>query len=137
MVKYLIGEKGTGKTKKLIEIANTAAHSTDGNLVFIDDDPRHMYSLHRSVRFVETTGYHLVGYSEFLGFICGILSQNSDIVEIFIDGLTNIVGPLGPEEFISFTQRLEELSKENSVEFIITNNMPLEAFPKELGDRLM
>jgi len=136
-VRYLIGEKGTGKTKRLIDMANNAATTSEGNLVFIDDDSRHMYELHRNVRFVETSNYHISSYSEFLGFICGILSQNNDILEIFIDGLTNIVGTMDSEAILSFSGRLDELATENGVKFFISNNMPADTFPAQLKSQII
>jgi len=136
MVKFIASEKGTGKSKKLIELANQAAKTTDGNLVFIDDNRIPALTLHHSVRFVVTSGYHISNHMEFLGFICGILSQNSDIVEIFIDGLTNIVGPLDDSGLVIFASKLKSLSEENSVEFIITINKAADTFPQELSELL-
>ncbi|MCL2617340.1 MAG: hypothetical protein FWD96_06825 [Defluviitaleaceae bacterium] len=133
MVKFIASVKGTGKSKKLIELANQAAKTTEGNLVFIDDNKIPALTLHHSVRFVVTSGYHISNHLEFLGFICGILSQNSDIVEIFIDGLTNIVGPVENDDLVTFATRLKELSEENNVEFVITINKAADTFPQELS----
>ena len=137
MVKFIASEKGTGKSKKLIEIANQAAKTTDGNLVFIDDNKIPALTLHHSIRFVETSGYHISNHLEFLGFICGILSQNSDIVEIFVDGLTNIVGAIDNQGLVEFSTKLEPISKENNVEFIITINKAADSLPPELKEMLL
>ena len=136
MVKFIASVKGTGKSKKLIELANQAAKTTEGNLVFIDDNKIPALTLHHSVRFVETSGYHISNHMEFLGFICGILSQNSDIVEIFVDGLTNIVGDIDNHGLIEFSTKLHALSKENNVEFVITINKAADTFPQELNEML-
>ena len=90
MIQILAGEKGQGKTKKLIDMANEASKTVDGNVVFIDDDSRHMYDLHYGIRFVETSKYKICSYEVLIGFIYGILSQNGDIQKVFIDGLGNI-----------------------------------------------
>ena len=96
MIKIIAGEKGEGKTKKLIEMANEAAKTAKGHVVFIDDDNRHMYDLHYNIRFVKTN-YKMDDQRILFGFICGILSQDSDIEQIYIDGLHNIVTNLTAE----------------------------------------
>ncbi|WP_337504197.1 hypothetical protein, partial [Anaerotignum lactatifermentans] len=90
MVQILAGEKGEGKTKKLIAMANEAGKSANGSVVFVDDDNSRMYDLHYSVRFVDTPKFIMEDPQVFRGFVCGILSQNSDIEKIYIDGLNHI-----------------------------------------------
>ncbi|MCL2618554.1 MAG: hypothetical protein FWD98_05825 [Defluviitaleaceae bacterium] len=136
MVKFIAGVKGAGKSKKLVELANQAAKTTEGNLVFIDDNKLPALTLHHSIRFVETSGYHISNHLEFLGFICGILSQNSDIVEIFVDGLTNIVGDIENTDLSEFAKKLYALSKENNVEFLITINKAADTFPQDMQEML-
>ena len=84
MVQILAGEKGEGKTKKLLEMANNAVKSTNGCVVYIDDDSRHIYDLDHDVRFVEVAEFPLANYRELVGFIYGILSQNNDIEKILL-----------------------------------------------------
>ena len=90
MIQILAGEKGEGKTKRLIDMANEAGKTSNGHVVFIDDDSRHMYDLHYNIRFVKTN-LKMDDQRILFGFICGILSQDSDIEQIYIDGLHNIV----------------------------------------------
>jgi len=136
MVKFIVGEKGTGKSKKLVALANQTAKTTEGNLVFIDDNKVPALTLHHSIRLVVTSGYNITNHMEFLGFLCGILSQNSDIVEVYVDGLTNIVGSIGEQDLINFANKLQTVSKENNVNFIITINKAREVFPPELDSML-
>ena len=132
MVRFIAGPKGVGKTKRLIKMVNDSVKTTDGHLIFIDDDRRHIYDLHYDIRFVETGGFHLSNYREFIGFICGILSQDSDIVEIYVDGLTNIIETVDNDSLVKLTNKLEQLSKENSVDFIISVNYDVERLPGEV-----
>ena len=133
MVKFIVGEKGTGKSKKLVALANETAKTTEGSLVFIDDNRVPSLSLDKSIRLVVSSGYNISNYQEFLGFICGILSQNNDIVEIFIDGLGNIIKNISDVDLINFANKLTTTSKENNVNFIITINKSHDAFPPELS----
>jgi len=142
MVKFLAGLKGEGKTRKLIDMANENVKITDGNLVFIDDDKRHIYDLHRDIRFVETEKGLLANYREFIGFILGILSQNSDITHIYVDGLSNIIGNIcditpETEDLIKLKKRLELLSEKESVGFTVTLHCNKEDLPEEIKAALI
>lgn len=132
MIQFITGRKGEGKTKRLIEMANEAGKTTDGHVVFIDDDSRHIYDLHYDIRFVETGSFDLFNYREFVGLIFGILSQNSDITDIFVDGLTNIIEKIDNEDLVKLVRKLGVLSGANSVNFIISMNSVPEELPEEV-----
>lgn len=125
MIQILAGEKGQGKTKKLIEMANEASKTIDGNVVFIDDDSRHIYDLHYGIRFVETSKYKICNYEVLIGFIYGILSQNGDIEKIFIDSLGNIIASLPDEDVVSLCEIMDRISKEYEVDFILIYSRPV------------
>ena len=129
MVSFIAGQKGEGKTKRLIGLANDNAARTDGHLVFIDDDRRHTREINREIRFVEAGKGILSNYREFIGFILGILSQNSDIKHIYVDGLTNIVKTVDNEALVKLTVRL---SKMDEVDYTININCDKESLPEEV-----
>lgn len=137
MIQIIAGEKGEGKTKRLIDMANTSAKSADGHVVFIDDDSRHMYDLKSNIRFVETSSFTMDHQKILFGFICGILSQDTDIEKIFIDGLNNIVKPLSIEDLTAFISELERLSKEANVDFIMIVSAKKEELPEKLQNLLV
>lgn len=112
MVQILAGEKGEGKTKRLVEMANEAGKNAKGTVVFIDDDNSRMYDLHYSVRFVDTPKFIVESPLVFRGFLCGILSQNSDIEKIYVDGLNQVINQISDEEFVSFIQEVEKVCAE-------------------------
>ncbi|MDR1533230.1 MAG: hypothetical protein LBS62_13795 [Clostridiales bacterium] len=132
MIRFIAGEKGQGKTKKIIDLANISAKSTDGHIVYIDDDSRHIYDLHYDIRFVATASFPLSNYRELIGFVCGILSQDNDITEIFIDGLTNIVKTMDNDALCKLVAKLERLSADNSVDFTISMNCKATELPEEI-----
>ncbi len=131
MIKILAGEKGEGKTKKLIEMANNAGKTSNGHVVFIDDDNRHMYDLHYNIRFVKTN-FTMDDQKIFFGFICGILSQDNDIEEIYIDGLHNIVKGLESDDVVDFIAEIEKLSAEKSVDFIFIISSKVDTLPEQI-----
>ena len=137
MVKILAGEKGEGKTKRMIDMANAAGKEAKGNIVFVDDDNSHMYDLHYSVRFVETPKFIMEDPQVFRGFVCGILSQNSDIETIYIDGLNHIMDRISDADFTAFIQELDKTSKEAEIDMVMIISRKTDALPAEVQQYLI
>lgn len=137
MIQILVGEKGEGKTKRLIDMSNEAGKLSDGHIVFIDDDNRHMYDLHYNIRFVDTTGFVIEDQRIFFGFICGILSQDGDIEKIYIDGLNNIIKYMTDDDLFAFINELEKLSSKANVDFIMTISRDKDKLPEALKSYLI
>ena len=137
MIQILVGEKGEGKTKRLIDMSNEAGKLSDGHIVFIDDDNRHMYDLHYNIRFVDTTGFVIEDQRIFFGFICGILSQDGDIEKIYIDGLNNIIKYMTDDDLFAFINELEKLSEKANVDFVMTISRDKETVPEALKSYLI
>ena len=137
MVQILAGEKGEGKTKKLIAMANEAGKSANGSVVFVDDDNSRMYDLHYSVRFVDTPKFIMEDPQVFRGFVCGILSQNSDIEKIYIDGLNHIVDKVSDADFMKFIEELEKTSAEAETDMIMIISRKQDLLPAEVQKYLV
>ena len=137
MVQILAGEKGEGKTKKLIAMANEAGKSANGSVVFVDDDNSRMYDLHYSVRFVDTPKFIMEDPQVFRGFVCGILSQNSDIEKIYIDGLNHIVDKVSDADFVKFIEELEKTSAEAETDMIMIISRKQDLRPAEVQKYLV
>ena len=137
MVQILAGEKGEGKTKKLIAMANEAGKSANGSVVFVDDDNSRMYDLHYSVRFVDTPKFIMEDPQVFRGFVCGILSQNSDIEKIYIDGRNHIVDKVSDADFVKFIEELEKTSAEAETDMIMIISRKQDLLPAEVQKYLV
>jgi hypothetical protein len=133
MVKFFASEKGEGKTKKLIELANAAIEECGGDVVYIDDDNGPIYDLKHKIRFVQVNEFPLANYRELIGFIYGIFSQNSDIKQVYIDGLYKIVQQLNAEDLIKLISRFDLISQNNGVDFVVSANIAADDIPKELS----
>ncbi len=131
MVKIISGSMGSGKTKRLIRLANEKSEQSAGNVIFIDDDKRHMYDLTHDVRFVCMEDFPIHSIDEFVGFICGIISNDYDIDHIFIDGLCKVMDCVVTET-PKFVARLEELGKRYDISFFAT--LSCEVLPEELAE---
>lgn len=90
MIRVILGEKGTGKTKMLINSVHAAVESEKGNVVFINNGSQHTTDLSHKIRLVDTSEFSVGTYDEFYGLVCGILAQNYDVSYIFVDSITKI-----------------------------------------------
>ena len=119
MIQIIHGKKGTGKTKKILDMANQAIADQKGDIVFIDDDNRYMFDLRHEVRFVNASEYGMVGPEMFLGFICGMIAQNFDVSQIFIDAFLKLV-KVDIKQTEWFFNRLEDLSEKHNISFVLS-----------------
>lgn len=130
MLQLLIGKKGTGKTKVLISNVNDAAKSAAGNVVFISNNTsQNMYDITSKVRMTDTSEFDIDSWDEFLGFICGIVSGNFDITNIFIDGTLKIVkGSM--DGFEDFLKKVENLGKKFDIDFELSVSIDADSAPE-------
>ncbi len=91
MIRVIFGEKGAGKTKRIIDLANDAIQKAKGSIVFIDDDSQYMYEIKREIRFIDASRFDIDGPKMFYGFLCGLAAQDYDLEYLFIDGFLKIV----------------------------------------------
>ncbi len=91
MIKIIAGLKGSGKTKKLIDMTNETAKTTNGNVVFLDKDNSYMYEIDRAVRFVNAKDYNVNSAEMLLGFLAGMLASNYDVTTVFVDAFLKLL----------------------------------------------
>ena len=114
MIKVIYGEKGTGKTKMMIDAANAAVEQAKGHLIFLTDNKRCMYDLEREVRFIDVSEYDIAGENALCGFVKGVIAGNHDNEYVFIDGVVRIAGkPVA--ELATFFYMLDKVSKSNNL----------------------
>lgn len=119
MIKVIIGKKGSGKTKHMIDEVNTAVKEEPGSLVFLSKGNRLMYDLAHDVRYVNIEEFSIENYDEFYGFICGIISNNFDTSHIFIDSIWKIVDT-GEGGFENFLKQLTAIGDKFNIHFSIS-----------------
>ena len=125
MIRVLMGLKGSGKTKTLLDWVNEAVSSENGNVVCIERGNRLMFDVDKRVRLIEADEFKISDFNVFYGFLCGIISGNFDITHIFIDSILKIAkGSIS--DFDKFIPKLEELSEKFGVKFSIAISAPIE-----------
>lgn len=134
MIRVIMGDKGSGKTKRLIDMTNEALKSEHGNIIFIDDDKRYMYDLRHEIRFVDASEYPVANKcnaNEFLAFICGMLSADFDLSLIAVDAFKKLVKtPLADAEMENFFSNLERLSDAHNCNFVLSISVSDEEVPE-------
>ncbi len=129
MIQVIAGKKGSGKTKRIIDMANLATRDSQHDIVFIDDDARYMLELRHEARFVNAQEYKLDNDQMFMGLIYGIVSQNFDVGMICIDAFKKLIkAELDTTEW--FFKRLEALSEKNSITFVISISADIDELPE-------
>lgn len=133
MIQVILGDKGSGKTKRLIDIVNDSLKGEHGDIIFVDDDKRYMYDLAHEVRFVDASEYpvgHKSTANELLGFICGMLSSNFDLSLVAIDAFLKLVRtPLTDPSMEEFFTKLNVLSETHNVNFLISISADADMIP--------
>ena len=120
MVKVIMGLKGSGKTKQLIDLINAAAGSENGNVVAIERKPTLTFDVHYKIRLVDSESYAIGSYEAMKGFISGLYAGNYDITHIFIDGLTKIIPGECDNQTELFLDWLEAFSEKNGIKFTVS-----------------
>lgn len=131
MIQLIFGEKGSGKTKKILELANRAAEDAKGSIVFIDTDEDYMYDLSLSVRFINAAEYQIIGPKMLYGFLCGISASDHDLEYVVIDGFMNIVKH-DLEELAEFFEALREFTDLHHIKLVLSLSCSPDQLPQFL-----
>ena len=119
MIEIIAGEKGKGKTKHLLDKVNHSVKSAKGSIVYLDKSPKHMYELDNKIRLIDVAEYPISNCDEFMGFLCGIISQNRDIEEMYLDSFLTI-SSMKDDEMTLAIKKLDVISETFSVKFILS-----------------
>ncbi len=117
MIQIIAGEKGKGKTKLLIAKANEEVTSTSGNMVYLDKSNKHMYELSNKLRLINLREYLVTNSDEFLGFLCGVISQDHDIEKVYIDSFQKIACINNNLEAV--LTKLNDISNTFTIDFVL------------------
>ncbi len=121
MVKVIMGKRGSGKTKQVIDLVNTAVHEEAGNVICIEKGQNLRFNIKYSAKLIDISEYPMeLSYESMFSFICGLYSGNYDITHVFIDNLYKITGEDDNAKADEFLDRLEKFAEESGVKFTLT-----------------
>lgn len=136
MVQLIVGNKGKGKTKQLLDKVNSEIKEISGNIVYLDKSTKHMYELNNKVRLIDVSQYMIENDSEFIGFVCGVISQDHDLQQMYFDSFLKIACLEG-QDITAAVEKLEALSKKFEVDFILSISMDESELPTGVKDKIL
>lgn len=136
MVQLIVGNKGKGKTKQLLDKVNNEVREISGNIVYLDKSTKHMYELNNKIRLIDVSQFMIENNSEFLGFVCGIISQDHDLQQMYFDSFLKIACLEG-KDVTETIEKLERLSKSFEVDFILSISVDESELPAAVKDKVL
>ena len=119
MIQIISGNKGKGKTKYLLDMANTAIKESTGSIVYLDKSSKHMYELNNRIRLINVNEYPITSSEGFIGFICGIISQDHDLEQMYFDSFLKLASLEG-ESIEETFKTLQEISEKYHLTFVLS-----------------
>ena len=135
MVELIVGKKGKGKTKVLLDRVNGAVKEANGSIVYLDKSTKHMYELNNKVRLIDVSSYPLKNADEFVGFICGIISQDHDLEQIYLDSFLN-VSKLEDADVTDTLDQLDKIGEKYGISIVVSISLDKEEIPEALQDKI-
>ncbi|MBO4872389.1 MAG: twitching motility protein PilT [Lachnospiraceae bacterium] len=132
MVQIIAGNKGKGKTKHLLAMANSAMNEAHGTVVYLDKNSKHMFELNRNIRLINVSEYPVNSTEAFLGFLCGILSQDHDLEVVFLDSFLTLTDVQSAEDLAEIVKDIDIISEKFGVKMVISISMDGEKLPEQL-----
>ncbi len=136
MVQLLVGKKGKGKTKQLLDKVNSEVKDISGSIVYLDKSTKHMYELNNKVRLIDVSRYMIENADEFLGFVCGIISQDHDLEQMYFDSFLKIA-VLEGKDISAVIEKLDKMSDFFQVDFILSVSMDESELPEAVKDKII
>lgn len=136
MVQLIVGKKGKGKTKQLLDKVNSEIKEISGNIVYLDKSKKHMFELNNKVRLIDISQFMIESSREFIGFVSGIISQDHDLQQVYFDSFLTIAC-LEDQDITPTLEKLEKLSKIFEVDFILSISLDETEIPAEWKDKII
>ena len=135
MVELIVGKKGKGKTKVLLDRVNGAVKEANGSIVYLDKSTKHMYELNNKGRLIDVSSYPLKNADEFVGFICGIISQDHDLEQIYLDSFLK-VSKLEDADVTDTLDQLDKIGEKYGISIVVSISLDKEEIPEALQDKI-
>ena len=136
MVQLIVGNKGKGKTKFLLEKVNNDVKEAVGSVVYLDKSPKHMYELNNKVRLIDVSDYMIENTDGFLGFVSGIISQDHDLQQMYFDSFLKIA-KAEAKDMASVVEKLDKISSEFGVDFVVSVSADEEDLPEAVKSNII
>ena len=136
MVQLIVGKKGKGKTKQLLDKVNSAVKEVSGNIVYLDKSSKNMYELNNKIRLINVSDYMISDCDEFIGFICGIISHDHDLEQMYLDSFL-VNAPLDGTDVAPAIAKLQKISDTFKVDFVLSISLDEAEIPDSLKENII
>ena len=136
MVQLIVGEKGKGKTKFLLDKVNNEVKDAHGSIVYLDKSPKHMYELNNKIRLIVVPDYMIDSSDAFLGFVSGIISQDHDLEQMYFDSFLKIA-KAEAKDMASVVEKLDKISSKFGVDFVVSVSADEEDLPEAVKSNII
>ena len=136
MVQLIVGNKGKGKTKVILDKVNSEVVDKSGNVVYLDKSTEHMFELNNKVRLIDVSEYGLTNSDQFIGFVTGIISQDHDLEQMYLDCFLKIAN-VETEDVLAVLKKIEDISNKFKVDFVVSVTMDSSCIPEEIKDKVI
>ncbi|WKY49113.1 hypothetical protein Q5O24_07335 [Eubacteriaceae bacterium ES3] len=123
MIEFVYGAKGSGKTKKMIDMANDALETCNGDIIFINDRDKYRVKVDTKIRFINLEEFEVHGTDQLFGFISGLIAENYDVKLIVLDNLLRIIDAKTPDDVCNVIERINKLQEKLNIKFILSLSM--------------
>ena len=137
MVQLIVGNKGKGKTKQLLDKVNSEVKSITGNIVYLDKSTKHMYELNNKVRLIDVSQFMIENASEFIGFVSGIISQDHDLQQMYFDSFLKIACLEEDGDIAPVVAKLEKIGEAFGIDFILSISLDEAELSDELKSKVI
>ena len=136
MIQLILGEKGKGKTKILLDKVNSEIKTAHGSIVYLDKSTKHMYELNNKVRLIDVSSFELASSDEFTGFIYGLLSQDHDLEQMYLDSFLKI-SQVDDSSLNSLLDKIAQIGEKFNVTFVLSISVPSSVIDEKYKENII
>lgn len=136
MIQLIVGNKGKGKTKQLLDKVNAEVLTVNGNIVYLDKSTKHMFELNNKVRLIDVSEFPIDNCDEFVGFVLGIVSQDHDLEQMYFDSFLNIA-QLDGKDIEGTVGKLDTISEKYGIKFVLSVSIDEKDIPESMKSKII
>lgn len=120
MIEFVYGSKGSGKTKRMIDMANTDLETCKGDIIFVNDRDKYRVKVDTRIRFTNLEEFEISGTKEIFGFLSGVIAENYDVEIIYVDNLLRIIDAEKPEDVCEIIEKIKKINEKHKIKFVLS-----------------
>lgn len=130
MIEFVYGSKGSGKTKKMIDMANTALETCEGDIIFLNDRDKYRVKVDTKIRFTNLDEFGINGVNQLFGFLSGVIAENYDVKIVFIDNLLRLIDYKTPADICAIVGKIQQINEKHDIKFVLSLSCDQEELPE-------